>query len=542
MRWSVGAKIASGFSLALVILFVVGGASHRSTNNLIETSDWVTHTHRVLESLDGAMQALTDAETGQRGYLLTGEDAYLEPYQIGIKSLDQDVATARFLTSDNPRQQRRLDILEPLLKQRQEMLKEGIDIQKAQGSEAARQWIATGKSKKSMDEIRKMIAEMTGEEKDLLQKRASDAQASAEGTKTVIVTGTISAIVMLCFVGFFLTRSISKPLRTITNIAERIAAGDLTVRLAKVSRKDEVGVLSNAFCRMVDNLRNMTRDLAQGANTLGASASQIVASSSQLASSSAQTASAVAETTATVEEVRQTAQISTQKARLVADSAQNAASISRTGKQNIEKAAEGTSRIREQMDSIAESMMRLSEQTQAIGQIITSVDDLAQQSNLLAVNASIEAAKAGEQGRGFSVVAQEVKSLSEQSKTATTQVRAILNDIQKATGAAVMATEQGTKAVEVGGTQSAQAGESIVVLTGSVTEAAQAATQIAASSQQQLIGMDQVALAMESIKQASAQNVESAKQLEGAARNIDDLGKKLKDVINQFTLSDGQLA
>ena len=102
--------------------------------------------------------------------------------------------------------------------------------------------------------------------------------------------------------------------------------------------------------------------------------------------------------------------------------------------------AEFKQRIREQMEAIAESMVRLSEQGQAIGQIIATVEDLAAQSNLLAVNASIEAAKAGEHGKGFGVVAQEVKSLAEQSKQATNQVRTILSDIQKATTAAVMAT------------------------------------------------------------------------------------------------------
>jgi methyl-accepting chemotaxis protein len=185
-------------------------------------------------------------------------------------------------------------------------------------------------------------------------------------------------------------------------------------------------------------------------------------------------------------------------------------------------------RIRQQMESIADSMVRLSEQTQAIGQIIASVDDLAAQSNLLAVNAAIEAAKAGEQGKGFAVVAQEVKSLAEQSKQATNQVRTILHDIQKATSAAVMATEQGGKAVETGVKQSTQAGESILALTGGVTEAAHAATQIAASSRQQLLGIEQVATAMESIKQSSAQNVASAKQLETSALNLNALGQKLR--------------
>jgi methyl-accepting chemotaxis protein len=134
------------------------------------------------------------------------------------------------------------------------------------------------------------------------------------------------------------------------------------------------------------------------------------------------------------------------------------------------------------------------------------------------------------------VVAQEVKSLAEQSKQATERVRTILGDIQKATTAAVMATEQGSKAVDAGTRQTELAGESIQTLTGNVTEAAQAATQIAASSQQQLVGMDQVAVAMESIKQASTQNVASAKQLETAARGLSDLGHRLRQLVERYTV------
>ncbi len=133
-------------------------------------------------------------------------------------------------------------------------------------------------------------------------------------------------------------------------------------------------------------------------------------------------------------------------------------------------------------------------------------------------------------------MAQEVKSLAEQSRQATARVRVILSDIQKATTAAVMATEQGTKAVEAGSVQTATADESIQGLMGSVSEAAQAATQIAASSQQQLVGMDQVAGAMENIKQASTQNVASARQLEVSARNLNDLGVRLKKLVESYTV------
>jgi methyl-accepting chemotaxis protein len=191
-------------------------------------------------------------------------------------------------------------------------------------------------------------------------------------------------------------------------------------------------------------------------------------------------------------------------------------------------------RIREQMDTIAQTVVRLSEQSQSIGGIIASVTDIADQSNLLAVNAAIEAAKAGEQGKGFAVVAQEIKNLAGQSKQSTLQVRNILNDVQKATSAAVMATEQGSKAVETGLKQSLQAGEAIRILAESINEAVQAATQIVASSQQQVVGMDQIGVAMQNINQAGTETAVSMVQSEKSAKNLNDLGQKLKEMVERF--------
>jgi methyl-accepting chemotaxis protein len=279
--------------------------------------------------------------------------------------------------------------------------------------------------------------------------------------------------------------------------------------------------------------RSVTRQVSESVSQLSSSAAEILAMTTQVAIGASETATAVNETTTTVEEVKQTAQVSSQKAKYVSESAQKAAQVSQVGKKSVQESIEGMNRIREQMESIAESMVRLSEQSQAIGEIIATVNDLAEQSNLLAVNAAIEAAKAGEQGKGFAVVAQEVRSLAEQSKRATAQVRTILNDIQKATSAAALATEQGGKAVEAGAKQSTEAGDSIRVLAENITEAAQAASQIAASSQQQLVGMDQMALAMENIKQASTQNVAGTRQAEKAAQDLQTLGQKLNQLVDR---------
>jgi len=322
-------------------------------------------------------------------------------------------------------------------------------------------------------------------------------------------------------------------LNTSAAIAQQIAVGNLSIDVVPQSEKD---VMGNALVAMVASLRAITSEIIEGVNVLASSSSEIMASTNQVAAGAAETATAVSETTTTVEEVKQTAQVASQKASNVANAAQEAVQVAKVGQQSVEESIVGMGRIQGQVEAIAEHIVRLSEQSQAIGEIIITVNDLAEQSNLLAVNAAIEAAKAGEQGKGFAVVAQEVKSLAEQSKEATAQVRTILNDIQKATNAAVLATEQGTKAVAEGVKQSREAGAAIRQMGESIDESAQAAIQIAASSQQQLTGMDQMALAMANIRQASEQNLTGMRQVELTVQGLHDLGQKLKDLVMRYTI------
>jgi methyl-accepting chemotaxis protein len=284
------------------------------------------------------------------------------------------------------------------------------------------------------------------------------------------------------------------------------------------------------------DLSNVLKEVKETVNILVSTSSQILAATTQVASGTATTATSINQTSTTVEEVQQAAKQSAQKAKNVAENAQMVANVSQNGQKAVDETVNGMNRIREQMDSIAQTVIRLSEQSQSIGGIIASVTNIADQSNLLAVNAAIEAAKAGEQGRGFAVVAQEIKNLAGQSKQATSQVRNILNDIQKATGAAVIATEQGSKAVEAGVKQSAQAGDAIRILTESSAEAVKASTQIVASSQQQVIGMEQIGAAMQNINQAGRDIAVSMVQSEKSAKNLNDLGQKLKMMVERFSV------
>lgn len=350
--------------------------------------------------------------------------------------------------------------------------------------------------------------------------------------KIIVIGGALLLLAIL--LGYFSSRSISRPL---TNLAEKIsqvAKGDLTVEIAEDNRKNEVGILVRAARTMVKSLQEQTHGLINSAESIATSINELSATATQLAASSIEASSTIAEVTSTVEEVRQTAHVSNEKAEDVTRGASAMNDAAAKGQQSTDDSRAGMQVIKEEMSYVADSIIKLSEQTQSIGEIISAVNDLTDQSNLLSVNAAIEAAKAGEYGKGFAVVAQEVKSLAEQSKEATSQVKTILNDIQKATSTAVLATERGKKAVENGEKLSVESGTSIAFLASQVNESSHSASQILASNQQQLGGMDQLAAAMENIKESTAQNTDGAKQLEDATNNLKDLAETLKQLAGQF--------
>jgi methyl-accepting chemotaxis protein len=535
MRVTIGIKIGACFALALVILTIIGISSYSSLNNLITAAKLQKHTYEVTDTIVDLFSGLQDMETGQRGFIITGEDRYLEPYNNAKDKIEPCINVLQQLTVD-PAQQQRIVVLKAKVDERLRILNGVIALRKEKGFESARQFIMTDKGKKSMDEIRTLFDEMKTAENTLLQQRTAQVNASTLFAKNLIVWGTLFAIILLTLVGFITTSNIAKPLAVLSAMASRITAGDLSINISPDERSDEIGVLTQAFRKMTENFRSSIKSITEGVAMLGSSASEILATTTQVAASSAENVVAVNETTTTVEEVRQAVQLSSQKAKGVSESSQKLANISQTGRKSVEETTAEINRIRVQMESIAKTIVSLSEQSQNIGGIIASVTDIADQSNLLAVNAGIEAAKAGEQGKGFAVVAQEIRSLAEQSKQATAEVRRILNDVQKSTNMAVMVTEQGSKAVESGVKQAMQAGEVIKALSDATSEAVQAAMQIVASSQQQVIGMDQIGKAMENINQATAENSASIKQTETAAKNINDLGQKLKQLVSQYKI------
>jgi methyl-accepting chemotaxis protein len=312
-----------------------------------------------------------------------------------------------------------------------------------------------------------------------------------------------------------------------------VSKGDLSLTIEPRSENDLLGL---ALVSMIKSLRTINGNIKDEVINLTTSSEQIANSVSQAVNNSAETADVILQTKVSLEELKNTTQIANVKTKDVLDHAEITSQIVKTSENLVQATINDMHKINEKMQIISDSIVKLNENSNTIRIIIDSVNDLADQSNLLAVNAAIEAAIAGEQGKSFAVIAKEIRVLAEQSKAATQQVRSLLNQIQNTTSDAVLATEQGSNAVENGVKQSAQTNESMKILSKSITEVTQAANQIAISSQEQFAGVEKVTTATDSISMATTHLIAYMKSIEFSLASLKLIGCSLKEMTDHFNM------
>jgi methyl-accepting chemotaxis protein len=323
---------------------------------------------------------------------------------------------------------------------------------------------------------------------------------------------------------------------------ENVVRGDLRQRLdvnnmaARTSEERMLVRVAQAVNRMLDRLQDVVSEISAALMEMDKNAQQILDATGQQIKMANEQDAVVTETTATVNEVRATVTETAERAQSVAETAQISVNISKNGQDSVAQTISGMEVIRTRVEDIADNILVLSEHTQQIGEIIATVNNLADQSRMLALNASVEAARAGEEGKGFAVVALEVRNLADQNREATVQVREILGEIQRATNAAVMVTEEGSKGVDQGQDLVNRAGDAIRDLAHAIEEAALAAMQIAASTRQQTIGMDQLTQAMRTIKHATTETLSSTMQVKTSVQNLREATSRVNAVLSGLQL------
>ncbi|PND24070.1 methyl-accepting chemotaxis protein [Sinorhizobium sp. M4_45] len=339
-------------------------------------------------------------------------------------------------------------------------------------------------------------------------------------------------------------RRLTRRTRALAVLAEKVSAGDLAQK-ASVEGSDELAVLGASFnamterlAGMIDNergsrerLEKLLATISETAQHLSSSAAEILAGTTQQVEGMREQSSAVAQTVTSVDEVLQTSEQAAQRAQQVAAAYDNAVKISNEGRRALDDTVQVMNAVSARTETIAADILSLAENSLEIGEIVSVVAEIADQTNLLALNAAIEASRAGEHGRGFNVVASEIRTLADQSKAATTRVRRILMEIQKATNSAVIGAEDGSKSVSRALETVSEAGETIRQLEAIVDDSARSVAQIAASAGQQRAGMKQIHEAMHYIEQTSSQNLSAIRQAEEAAKDLNELGSRLKEML-----------
>jgi len=328
--------------------------------------------------------------------------------------------------------------------------------------------------------------------------------------------------------------TMARPIVALTQVTSRVVnEGDLSQRIEATTR-DEVGELAASFARMLDKLREIPLLLRGSVEELAQAVGGLNQLSRDQTAAVQRQAASLAEASATTQEIKQTSGLAATKAKTVFQIAEKAEEFSTAGQSAIEGSIKGLQDIRTQVDAIVARIGSLSEQTLQVGEIIESVKDLADQSNVLALNAGIEAAKAGEFGKGFAVVAREMRSLADQSIQSTARIRDILSEIRAAIRATVAITDEGSRNMEQSMEQIRVSGENLREMTAIIQESSKSAQQIAASVSQQNAGIEQISAALHGLNGAMEETVRGIRLAERSVEDLRRTSSRISEIVNAF--------
>jgi CHASE3 domain sensor protein/putative intracellular protease/amidase len=480
--WTFGRRLGFGYALAALTLLLVALFGYQTTEHLVENDRWVTHTTLVREAIARLFASVLEAETGQRGFVITGRDDFLDPYTRAVADMDSDYAALRALVGDNPEQLRRAEAIHELVNTRNVELKQVIALRRSGGLEAAAQNIGSGEGRRTMLAIRAAVDDMDKVEQRLLALRREEAEVSSVTARSVILWGSLLGMGFVAVAGWFIARALSRQISS-------------TVRHVQ------------------------------------SSSAELQAAANQQVTSAKEQSTAMNEISTTISELLATAKQIAESARRVSSIAGDTASVAQGGNQTVERTTDAIANIQRQVDLIVSQMLDLGKKSQQIGLFLDLINELAEQTNILAINATIEAAGAGDNGKRFAVVAEEIRRLADRVATSTKEIRQLIEDIRSAVNKTVMTTESGNKAVDAGARLFGEVTSSLGRIANMVVTTTEAAREIELSTKQQSTAVEQVNVAIANVAQTARETESSSNQTLGTAVELAKLSRDLLRIV-----------
>jgi len=533
-RWKIGTKIGVAFTLGLAVFTMIGIVSYRSADQLISTAREEKHSYQVLGELEEILSLMKDAETGQRGYLLTGENPYLDPYIQARTAIQARIEELRRLVKDNPSQQSYLQTLEVLVAQKLAELDNTIRLKQTKGTDAALKVVLTNQGKRLMDQMRDLVFRMKASERDLLQTRSQAAETSARHIIESVMYGIPLGILLLALIGVVLNRQITRPLNRVSKFAAQVADGDLSQKIEVTKDTTEVGQLLAAFQNMTKSLNSLLTQAQKSGIQISTSTTQIAAAGRELEATVNEQVASIHEVNATSRQIASTAGDLAKAMEDVTETAQATTQAASNSQANLEKIQGAMQNLVLATHSISAKLSIMDEKANNINKVVTTITKVADQTNLLSLNAAIEAEKAGEYGAGFAVVAREIRRLADQSAVATLEIEQMVKEMQSSVSTGVMEVDKFSKEV---GQYVADVGNINVQIAGFIKDVQSLTPRFGVISQsmdEQYRGAEQISTAIAQLSEASSQTVQSLQETNNALTQLDDAARGLQREISQF--------